>query len=91
VILLGPDGCLIGSPKGIFQEKTRTVEVVDTTGAGDLFASGFLFGYLRNLPLQECARLGNLLGSTVVTEHGAEISEANWKWIRKITDHYLSR
>ncbi|MFX5187547.1 PfkB family carbohydrate kinase, partial [Acinetobacter baumannii] len=32
--------------------------VVDTTGAGDLFAAGFLFGHVRGLPLETCLKLG---------------------------------
>lgn len=83
VILLGAEGCLAGSSTEMVREKTRKVDVVDTTGAGDLFASGFLYGYLSGKPLSTCARLGNLLGSTVVTEHGAEISKANWQWINQ--------
>jgi sugar/nucleoside kinase (ribokinase family) len=46
-------------------------KVVDTTGAGDLFASGFLFGFTHGKPLAECARLGGLAAAEVISHVGA--------------------
>ena len=45
--------------------------VVDVTGAGDLYAAGFLFGYTRNAPLAQCARLGSLAAAEVISQVGA--------------------
>jgi sugar/nucleoside kinase (ribokinase family) len=45
--------------------------VVDTTGAGDLFAAGFLFGHVRGKPLAECLRLGAICASEVISHFGA--------------------
>jgi sugar/nucleoside kinase (ribokinase family) len=45
--------------------------VVDTTGAGDLFAAGFLFGLARDLPLEICCRLGTLAAAEVISHVGA--------------------
>ncbi len=45
-------------------------ERVDTTGAGDLFAAGFLFGYTQGRSLQDCARLGNLAAAIVIEQIG---------------------
>ncbi len=45
--------------------------VVDTTGAGDLFAAGFLFGLTRDLPLAECARIGGLAAAEIISHFGA--------------------
>jgi sugar/nucleoside kinase (ribokinase family) len=49
--------------------------VVDTTGAGDLYASGFLFGLTHDLPLAECGRLGSVAASEVISHVGARPSE----------------
>lgn len=46
-------------------------KVVDTTGAGDLYAAGFLFGLSRNLPSAECARLGHIAAAEIISHIGA--------------------
>jgi sugar/nucleoside kinase (ribokinase family) len=46
-------------------------KVVDTTGAGDLFAAGFLFGHVRGRPLAECLRLGAVCAAEVISHYGA--------------------
>lgn len=45
--------------------------VVDTTGAGDLYAAGFLFGYTRGLPLATCGRIGAIAAAEVISHYGA--------------------
>jgi sugar/nucleoside kinase (ribokinase family) len=45
--------------------------VVDTTGAGDLYAAGFLFGLTRGKPLAECARLGGIAAAEIISHVGA--------------------
>jgi sugar/nucleoside kinase (ribokinase family) len=46
-------------------------KVVDTTGAGDLYAAGFLYGHARNLPLEACGRLGSLAAAEIISHIGA--------------------
>ena len=45
--------------------------LVDTTGAGDLYAAGFLFGLSRGLDLATCGRLGSLAAAEVISHVGA--------------------
>lgn len=45
-------------------------EVVDTTGAGDLYAAGFLYGLSRGLPLPDCGRLGSIAAAEVISHIG---------------------
>ncbi|MBO9517839.1 MAG: adenosine kinase [Porphyrobacter sp.] len=45
--------------------------VVDTTGAGDLFAAGFLAGHVRDLPLATCLRMGAIAAAEVISHYGA--------------------
>ncbi len=45
--------------------------VADTTGAGDLYAAGFLHGFTQGLPLAECARLGGVAAAEVISHVGA--------------------
>jgi sugar/nucleoside kinase (ribokinase family) len=71
VITTGPDGCLIVSPEGVLYESAQPVDrVLDTTGAGDLFAAGFLFGFTRSMSLSECARLGSIAAAEVISHVG---------------------
>jgi sugar/nucleoside kinase (ribokinase family) len=49
----------------------RVARVVDTTGAGDLYASGFLFGLTHGKPLAECARWGGIAAGEIISHVGA--------------------
>ncbi|MBD0413528.1 adenosine kinase [Oryzicola mucosus] len=51
-------------------EATSIRELVDTTGAGDLYASGFLFGYTQGLDLKRCGDLGSLAAGLVIQQVG---------------------
>jgi sugar/nucleoside kinase (ribokinase family) len=51
-------------------------KVVDTTGAGDLYAAGFLFGFTQGKPLAECARLGGVAAAEVISHVGARPEQA---------------
>jgi sugar/nucleoside kinase (ribokinase family) len=51
-------------------EATKIREVVDTTGAGDLYAAGFLFGYTMGLDLKVCGDLGSLAAGLVIQQIG---------------------
>jgi sugar/nucleoside kinase (ribokinase family) len=46
-------------------------EVVDTTGAGDLFAAGFLAGYVKQKPLETCLRMGSIAAAEIISHYGA--------------------
>lgn len=46
-------------------------ELVDTTGAGDLFASGFLYGYTQGYSIEACAQVANLMASEIISHMGA--------------------
>jgi sugar/nucleoside kinase (ribokinase family) len=65
-------GCVIVKGDEVHVVEAHPVEkVVDATGAGDLFASGFLYGFTRDLPLVQCARLGALAAAEVISHVGA--------------------
>lgn len=56
---------------------------IDTTGAGDLYAAGFLFGLVNDRSLDICGRFGSILASTVIEHIGAKISDERWQQVRK--------
>lgn len=62
--------------------KGEHVRVVDTTGAGDFYAGGFLYGVSRGATLEQCARAGALLSSYVIQWLGCELPAVQWNEIR---------
>lgn len=61
---------------------TFVEQVIDTTGAGDFWAAGFLFGLLSGKSLQECGTIGALLGGAVVAYEGTALPENQWQELR---------
>jgi sugar/nucleoside kinase (ribokinase family) len=56
---------------------------VDTTGAGDLWAAGFLFGLVNGHPLQKCGQLGSVCGYELCQVVGANIPDEGWARVKK--------
>ncbi len=70
-ITVGSKGSIIVTPGEMIEVAAVPVrKVIDTTGAGDLFASGFLHGLTRGMPLEECGRLGSIAASEVISHVG---------------------
>lgn len=69
----------------------RVAEVLDTTGAGDYWAAGFLYGQLRGLPLAVCGEIGSILGAAVVQQIGAELPDEVWQETAQSVDSVLSK
>lgn len=65
-------------------------EVVDTTGAGDLWAAGFLYGLLNDYPLDVCGHLGSVISSYIVQHPGASIPDHLWDEVRSVIHQYLA-
>lgn len=56
---------------------------VDTTGAGDLWAAGFLYGFVNGYPLEKCGEIGSACGYEVCQVVGADIPEEGWERIKE--------
>ena len=80
----GPDGCSAfpGAIPGSLDDGVVgpgfNVEVFNVLGAGDAFMSGFLRGWLRELPLERCCELANAAGAIVVSRHGCAPAVPTW-------------
>ena len=66
----GVDGCEILTGDGIVKVAGEKVSPVDTTGAGDAFATGFLYGLLKGKGLEECGYLGDIVARLAITKLG---------------------
>ena len=71
-ITLGSKGSIVFENKLEYHiDPISSVQLVDTTGAGDLFASGFLFGFTNKYSIQKCGYLGNKAASEIIRYIGA--------------------
>jgi sugar/nucleoside kinase (ribokinase family) len=71
-VTMGAAGSQIVTPDEVVQVPAEPVpEVVDTTGAGDLYAAGVLHGFSQGMPLGECGRLGSVAAAEVISHIGA--------------------
>ena len=74
VIKCGADGCYVKESKdkeGYILPTYKDIKVIDTTGAGDSFCSGFLAAFSRGLDFKTCAQFGNATGTSCVMARGA--------------------
>ncbi len=84
VVKLGKEGSLIGrGNERVKVEPCKVESPLDTTGAGDLWASGFLFGLLNGQGLKKSGEFGSLLGAEAVQIMGASLPEDRWREIRQ--------
>ncbi len=83
VVKTGREGSLIKRDEEIIRIGTLPINCIDTTGAGDLYASGFLYGYANDMELDKCGALGALLAGNVIEMVGARIPDKKWPAIRK--------
>ncbi|XP_050214562.1 uncharacterized protein LOC126665725 [Mercurialis annua] len=84
VVTLGPNGCIAQHGKEIVRVPAiGEANATDATGAGDLFASGFLYGLVKGLSLEECCKTGACSGGSVVRSLGGEVTPENRHWMYK--------
>jgi sugar/nucleoside kinase (ribokinase family) len=86
IVKCGADGVIAQSGTAVARAPGISVDVFDTTGAGDCFNAGFLYGHLRGLPLETSLRCGNICGGLSTTARGgaaapsaAQVEE----WLRR--------
>ena len=70
VIKLGKTGAMAIKDGEKYFAPAYKVQAVDTTGAGDSFNAGFIYGFLQGLPMEECLKCGNGCGALSVTKLG---------------------
>ena len=70
-VKLGSDGCYVTDGHEQHLIEPFKVDTVDTTGAGDAFCAGFLYGLVNDKSLLECGKLGNFVASRCVMKMGA--------------------
>ena len=82
-VKLGKKGALLRHGAETCRIEPKLVHALDTTGAGDLWQAGFLFGWLNGLGLEKAGNMGAVLGAEIVQVIGAEIPPGRWPEIQK--------
>ena len=74
VITRGEKGAISVTGNKIFEiESKKNLKITDLTGAGDLFASGYLHGYLNNFSQEDCLKKGTEMSAKVIQQIGARL------------------
>lgn len=83
IVKVGKSGSYIKSGDITTQITIKPVESIDTTGAGDQYAAGFLYGYSKKLNHEKCGKIGSLLSGKVVQYYGARVPKNLWSELLK--------
>ncbi|MDD6104278.1 MAG: adenosine kinase [Bacteroidales bacterium] len=79
VVKVGKDGSMICTGQEFHYINAREAKAIDATGAGDLYAAGFLYGHSLGLPLNVCGEIGSIISAKVVEVIGPKIDIPRWK------------
>ncbi len=83
IVKIGSKGSMVKSEGKVYRIEAFKANSIDTTGAGDLYASGFLYGLVNNLPLNKCGSIGSLCASKVIEVIGSKMSSETWEEIKR--------
>ena len=84
VVKIGKEGSLVKSREDVFHIDAIDVELVDTNGAGDIYAAGFLYGLSRGWSLDKCGKTGAILAGKIIEISGARLDETGWEKAMKL-------
>ena len=84
-VKIGKDGAWVAHGQDLHRiEPIKVSKVIDTTGAGDAWAGGFLYGYLKGHSVPAAGALGSALGAECVQHLGPAIPEMHWPRLRAL-------
>ena len=84
IVKVGARGSLIRKgTEEVYVEAVPVERVVDTTGAGDFFAAGFLYGLTCGYSLEKCGKIGAVLSGEVIQVVGTELPDSKWEKIKE--------
>ena len=91
VLKVGAEGSWVKSKGELIKINAFPVNCVDTTGAGDLYAAGFLYGLAIDLSLEKCGIIGSLMAGKVIEIVGARMEKEKFLEIRKEIEQIIDR
>jgi sugar/nucleoside kinase (ribokinase family) len=84
VVKIGSGGSWIKRGEEVIKVDALKVKAVDTTGAGDLYAAGFLYGYSNGFSLDKCGLFGSILAGKVIEVIGARMPDNKWSEAKEL-------
>ena len=81
VVKIGSKGSLVKKDGDVTRIGITPVKAVDTTGAGDSYAAGFLFGLAGNYNMEKCGNIASLVSRHVISQVGARLEDDKWEEI----------
>ena len=81
VVKVGAKGAFVQRSNEVITIPPMKADVVDTTGAGDMWAAGFLAGLVKGENLQKCGMMGAIVAKNIIEVMGAKMDEARWEKI----------
>ena len=85
IVKLGRKGAMLKNRSGeVIKVPAQVVEAVDTTAAGDLWAAGFIHGYVNGWPLDKAAEFASLTSAEVVQVTGSALPRETWEKLKRI-------
>jgi len=84
VVKTGSKGSLVKCKGNVVTIDPIKVNSIDTTGAGDMYAAGFLYGLTKGLPLNKCGDIGSLLAGNVIEVLGPKLNKPKWTELKDI-------
>ncbi len=88
ILKVGRRGSYIYSKGHCTHIPSVKVNSIDTTGAGDLYAAGFLYGLSHELPLDQCGKIGTICAGHVIRCVGAKMDDRTWKIINETVNTF---
>ena len=83
VVKLGPDGSMVQSGKEFYKIDAWPAATIDATGAGDIYAAGFIYAHAHGMPIKECGEVGSIISAKVVEVIGPKVDVPRWKDAKK--------
>ena len=78
IVKIGKDGSMIKTNGEVTKIGVIKCSPIDTTGAGDAYAAGFIYGYLNDLSMEQSGKIAALVSGKVIEKYGARIPDADW-------------
>ena len=87
IVKIGKEGSYIKTADKVYSVGVIEANSIDTTGAGDFYASGFLYGLSKGYDMEKCGKIGAILSGNVIEVIGAKMNDERWnKMISEINN-----